>query len=107
MLPWLPYLQVFCIIVIVGEFHEPDTRTLRANPTIDTQKFLWRQQIAMSGNAREFPIMHTYAFVIRLRFSHLSLMIPPIIEDRNPHVDKIIAFDTAYSFLKVGKHCWK
>jgi hypothetical protein len=93
--------------VIVGEFHEPDTSTLRANPTMETQKFLWRQQIAIRGKAIELPIMQTYAFVIRLRFSHLSLIIPPIIEDKKPHVDKIIAFETAYSFLKVGKHCWK
>ena len=64
---------------------------------IENQKFVWhRQHAAVKGKATRLLTMQTYDFAFKFFFSNISLIMPPINEDINPHIASEAAFATAY-----------
>jgi hypothetical protein len=72
---------------------------LKQRQTIASQKLFVSKNIPrVNGIDKAWPIMQTQAIVIGDFPEYLSQMIPPIIEDMNPSMLKLIALAEANSF---------
>lgn len=102
-LPYYDYGAVFCIIVIAEPTYVLANKKYKVNAIIDNQKLdVYKQHKQIKGTAKDWPIMQINPFAQRDFLSSLSDNHPDRIDAINPHPERMAAFTSAYSDLKVA-----
>ena len=102
-LPYLFGFVVFYIIVIEAVCQLSANKYLKHKQTIESQKLSVRRNMPnVKGIDKSYPMTQTQAIVIGDLAEYLSQISPPIIEEINPKILRLIAFAEANSFCING-----